>query len=243
MKGFTFLTDPIFSDGSDFSKGYAEVTYTNYITGMEDLKTGKSIDYFLCHNGELLEKDKTDISDIPRQIVDKKQVLLQPFKNSNGLWGYLDQSKEIAISPQFLDAKPFVNGFARVASKEDYIYSAGYLKTWGLIDQNGNVVAPLEFNELSDVHNNVVMYKKIVGFDWVYQSPLGRFKERYEGVPLYGYLIYSDLEKALSEMNEQLNRLNTELEKQTRRGQIEAAQEKIKRCKEKISTIKKLMPE
>lgn len=60
---------------------------------------------------------------------------LAAFSTASGEWGFLDKTGAVAISPQYADAQPFVNGLARVQQKGRY----------GFINKSGQVVIPIQY--------------------------------------------------------------------------------------------------
>ena len=107
------------------------------------------------------------------------------YKNSNG---------EIKIPARFTKASPFLNGFAKVG-----IRSNGYI-SYGLIDEAGKEVLPLEFIDLGDVYNDVVIYKKPIYKEGYERTSSFNFDMRYEVKKLgmfSGYLIFGEIKPAL----------------------------------------------
>lgn len=71
--------------------------------------------------------------------------------HQTGLWGYLDDDNVWTISPRFLQAEPFSEGFAAVLEGED----------WQLIDIEGNVlfdIAPKRFTAQAELLPGHVRY-------------------------------------------------------------------------------------
>ncbi|MGC1525467.1 MAG: WG repeat-containing protein [Phormidesmis sp.] len=60
---------------------------------------------------------------------------LAAFATASGQWGFLDKTGTVAISPQFSDAQPFVNGLARVQQNGRF----------GFINQSGQVIIPIQY--------------------------------------------------------------------------------------------------
>ena len=74
----------------------------------------------------------------------------------NGLYGYRLDSGEWLVEPVYSQADPFVNGYARVAIQTGEIVKGFsdteyYASLWGLIDANGKVALPLEYDSVENV--------------------------------------------------------------------------------------------
>lgn len=90
-----------------------------------------------------------------RSFIDKNLFFsadgLVMFQSPNGLWGYLDKKGNIAIEPQYSEAKLFSEGKAPVRiDKRKQIGSSDEFFTierlWGCIDIKGNTVIDLSTN-------------------------------------------------------------------------------------------------
>lgn len=70
----------------------------------------------------------------------------------NKKYGFINKKNQIIIKPQFDWAEPFYNGYARVAnnvifkrdSDKHLLVTKG---KWGLINLNGKIIVPLEYNQ------------------------------------------------------------------------------------------------
>jgi len=252
MKAFTFLTDPIFSEASDFSEGYAEVVHTQYITGGEVLKTGTVTTYYFTYEGKFYPKQETSPDMLPKLEIKNDTFELFPFQENN-LWGYKDSANKIAIDPKFDEAEQFVNGFAKVGIKKHYgkerYYSRPLKKwleherttvNWGLINASGKLVLPADFIEIENVINNIVKYKRFVYFEWQYYNGFDyNMREVAKGVPLYGYMIYDELIPSIEKMTKSLDDLHHQLSDLKIRHEIDSCFEKIKKQKAKIELLNK----
>lgn len=74
----------------------------------------------------------------------------------NGRIGYADEETgEVRIQPQYAAARPFENGYAPVCpdceSKKDGEHSLWVNGKWGLIDKQGRIVAPPQFEEILEI--------------------------------------------------------------------------------------------
>ena len=92
---------------------------------------------------------------------------LRLFQHTNGRYGYLDRSGEIAISPIYADASDFSEGLAAVATQN------GTALEWGYINPDGEwVVSPIFSNMPGDFHEGLAVAKKRNG-KYVYIDKTG----------------------------------------------------------------------
>lgn len=91
-----------------------------------------------------------------------------------GIWGFVDETGEEVIPPQYIYAYDFADGIAIVARgkwtidpKWDNKYSQGRYWTeeelWGGIDKNGNEVIPCVFDEIKTFNDCTEAYKAHIG--------------------------------------------------------------------------------
>lgn len=73
----------------------------------------------------------------------------------DGLWGFVDEKGEILISPQFLDAQSFSNGFAAVRNTLN----------WGYIDLSGRTVIDYQFAKCTSFSDKGAAFVKS-GDEW-----------------------------------------------------------------------------
>lgn len=72
-----------------------------------------------------------------------------PFKENNK-WGYITSQSAKTISPQFDEAMPFVGMVAIVRNGAKY----------GVIDQQGKVIIPIEDSEINILHTSYISFRK-----------------------------------------------------------------------------------
>lgn len=97
---------------------------------------------FVKKNGQyiLINKNGDQISE---NTWDDVQVFASNMPTAvkvNDKWGYIDTLGEEVISPQYKNARPFVNELAAVAQEDK----------WGYITVNNELVIPVEFNDTRD---------------------------------------------------------------------------------------------
>jgi len=68
--------------------------------------------------------------------------------SQNGLWGFIDRTGSIVITPQYSEAHEFQNGFAAVRSVRT--------GKFGLIDRSGHLVLPAEYNWIVEYRDGLV---------------------------------------------------------------------------------------
>ncbi len=115
------VIDPIFDDADDFSDGYAVVRI--------DEKR-----YFINKHGDLVTTGYTELEDFSEGLA---------CVEKDGKWGYVNTMGEIVISPQFYEARSFVNGFAMVRTEK-------YINSWTYIDKTGRSIIDLPLTSDSD---------------------------------------------------------------------------------------------
>lgn len=85
------------------------------------------------------------------------------FEDSNGKWGFIDESGEIVIEPVFSNAKSFSNGLAAVSDGSK----------WGFINQKGVLVIDYQFEDADYFTNQGVCF--VSSFDNSYHMITLRF--------------------------------------------------------------------
>jgi hypothetical protein len=101
----------------------------------------------------------------------------------SGLWGFVDESGNVAIEPQYIYANDFEGGIAIVAKgrwviepRANHPDSRGRYwaedEVWGGIDKNGDAVIPFAFDEI----------KRFYDCDDVYIAHVGGWKEGHWGI-------------------------------------------------------------
>ena len=222
LTGFVYLSGAIFSDASNFEKGYGTV------------EQGSKKMYFAFNgNAYKIESEENSIPKIENRRTNPDLI---PFEiedgNYNYLWGYKNSSGEIIIPAKFKSASPFVNGFAKVG-----ILKEKYTKyTYGLIDYSGRIVLPCEFIELGDVYNDVVMYKRHIYKDDMVQTWNFDWKEvtNYVGL-LSGYLINTEIKQAIDNEIDSINEIEKTIPTLKTRGEVDNAYDKIRNRRERIN--------
>jgi len=228
LNGFVYLSNAIFSEASNFEKGYATV------------EQGSNKFYF-AYNGKAYDIESEE-ADLPKTQKPRINPDLIPFQikdgNFNYSMGYKNSSDEIVIPAKYRNASPFVNGFAKVRTE---IILAGYtfVKN-GLIDCSGRLVLHFDnpFFEIEDVYNDIVKYKRHLYAPDSYEriSSLSfevRQKSNYLG--LYaGYLIYMEIKPFLFDEIDKIFEIEKSIPNLKTNGEVESAHEKIGKRREKI---------
>lgn len=222
LNGFVYLKNAVFSEASDFSKGYAIVAQGSrkmYLEHNGDL-------YKIEFNENLLNKiniTNTNPDLVPFEIWDENYGIQMGYKNSNG---------EVIINPIYKLASPFVNGFAKVGViKEDSPI------LYGLIDFKGNIVLLCDFLELEDVYNEIVVYKRPQYSEGYERTSSWNFNMKYivKNLGLFsGYLKFSEIKTAIYNEIEILFQLQKSMSDITTNDEIEEANAKTKAYKERI---------
>lgn len=227
MKGFIFLTDPIFTKVSDFTNGYAEATYRRYLNDSNEVtrqsyatKIDESSE-FISTNGKRFSTKELAIEDSGTKDSSSKQVDLTPFEENN-LWGFKDDSRVI-IKPVYKEAQPFKNGFARV----------NFDGQKGLINEEGNVVLYDDFYLTGDVYHNILWYQKFV-YKTFLHSTFSGWENRTEKHVMFGYLIYSDLQTELNCLMNKHSDLNKKLVGRMPPHELDSIRRELKALEYKI---------
>jgi hypothetical protein len=228
INGFVYLSNAIFSDASNFEKGYSVV------------KQGLKEMYF-TFNGGKYNIDGGEMH-LPSNKITRINPDLVPFEIYDGyynkLMGYKNENNAVVIPATFKDASPFVNGFAKV-SREVTIVGGKFIKR-GIIDHTGKFVLHFEnpFFEIDDVYNDIVKYKRhIYGPDSYEEvsffSDEVRDKVNYRGL-FSGYLIFSKIRAALFDEIANVFAIQNELSSLRLAKEVDVAKQKLKRYKENI---------
>lgn len=237
LKGFVYLSKPIFSEASNFEKGYAIV------------EQGSKKMYF-TFNGKAYDIESKE-TDLPKTLKTKENPDLIPFEindgNYNYLMGYKDEKNEIVIPAKYKNASPFVNGFAKVGTE---IRLAGntFVK-YGLIDDSGRLVLHFDnpFFEIENVHNDIVKYKRHLYAPDSYERISSfsfevRQKSNYLG--LYsGYLIFTEVKPSLFYEIDKIIEIERGLQDLTTNGEVENAHKKIRDHRDNIEFYIKYITE
>lgn len=231
LSGFIYLTDPIFSEASDFDKGY----------GIVELNDKKM---YIDFTGKLHAID-SDENSIPKIAQPKTNPDLLPFEVKNDtqnnimdselLAGYKNSNGEIVIPAKFIRASNFINGFAQVRSKIEDIYGP----TSGLIDSGGSIALNFlnHFYEFGNVYNNVVRYKKHIYQEGYVRTSSFSFDVSYQRkhLGLYcGYLVYAPIKPAILKEISNIEECKKTLTKLNKSCEIETEKLKILNHTEKI---------
>lgn len=83
---------------------------------------------------------------------------LIPYR-SGELWGYCTPDKKIVIKPKYEIAQWFQGGYAVVAGNCESDCYDSYDGKWGLIDEKGNEVLPLKYENLYNVKGKIYFQK------------------------------------------------------------------------------------
>jgi hypothetical protein len=231
MKGFIFLTDPIFTKVSDFNNGYAEVEYTRYLDGNGEITRqsyAKTIDIkreYISYNGKRFSEKELAIADSLTRVIPKRQVDLIAFKE-NDLWGYKRPESYVKIKPKYKAALPFKNGFARVNFENEK----------GLINDEGHVVLYDEFYLTGDVYNDILWYQKFIYKRFLHGTGFG-WEERTEKHTLFGYLIYTDLQPELGRLTSQYSNVKSKLVGQMPQSNLDSIHRELRTLEYKIHHI------
>ncbi len=236
LTGFIYLSDAIFSEGSDFDKGYSIV------------EQGAKKMYFSI-NGSVFDYE-TDMSNVPK--IEKQNVNpdLIPFEIENEsykkLMGYKNSNDEVIIPAKYLSAYPFVNGFAKV-SISIKVSDSSFVK-YGIINSSGRIVLPFEnhFFEICDVYNDVVKYKRHIYQEGYVRASSFNFDMTYERKHLgllSGYLIYAEIKPAIYKEIEKINEVKNTIKTLTKNGEIDNAHNQIKKHRDIIDFYLKSITE
>lgn len=76
---------------------------------------------------------------------------LAPFTKDDVNWGYIDDTGKIIIEPQYSSASMFDNGYAAISNQN---------KKFGLIDTQGQVIIPFEYDYVRVIASKFIMYVK-----------------------------------------------------------------------------------
>ena len=84
---------------------------------------------------------------------DEVNNTLVPFEK-NGMWGYKNETETEVISPQFVEAKKFQNGYAvvKIFNREKLSFE------YGIIKENGEFKVKPKYDFLSEIYNDRVIY-------------------------------------------------------------------------------------
>lgn len=228
LKGFVFMTNPIFSDASNFEKGFATVVQnTNPM--------------YFSFNGNKYHTDTVE-NEIPKIEKHRLNPDLIPFQVNedrfNTLYGYKNSKNEIVIPAIFKHASTFNNGFAKVGIlKKEWEKYKNTKITYGLIDSTGRIVLPCDFIELGDVYNDIVLYKKHVHKQQY--VPISSFNHdvRLEIKHLgffSGYLVYHEIKPAILMEIDQMKEIESSISTLKTHGEVDNALELINEHREKI---------
>jgi hypothetical protein len=228
LSGFVFLSNAVFSEASNFEKGYACV----------EQKTKKM---YFTYNGNAY-KNECKESDLPKIQNVRLNPDLIPFQINdsffNYLWGYKNSNGEIIIPAKFRNAKPFVNGFAKVSIDKRIAGQISHKE--GLIDGFGRLA--LHFNhpffEIDDVYNDIVKYTKHIYAPETYEFTNSfnfdvKLQTNYKG--LYsGFLIYKEIKPIIINQIENILRIKNEIPNLKTNREVQVANENIKDLMNKI---------
>ena len=160
-KNFSFLTPLKYMIARDFINGFAQVKIFAENDHVRMINTaGKEIydhDRYVKAGDFSEGMCRVSLSDLQWRL-----AYHSDYDDDAGMWGYINEQGEEVISPQYIYAFDFTNGFARVCKGEwtkdkkwDNEYNTGRYWTekelWGVIDKNGNEVIPCKYDELLDI--------------------------------------------------------------------------------------------
>jgi hypothetical protein len=216
--GFVYLTNAIFSEGSNFDEGYATVN------------RGSNKMYF-SFNGKAYEIE-SELELIPKIEKQRPNPNLIPFQieteNYSYLMGYKNPNGEIVIPAIFKSASHFFNGFAKV-STDINLAGNSYVK-YGLIDEAGRMALHFEnpFFEIENVYNDIVKYKRHMYKDDMVQTWNFDWKPVTIKLGLLsGYLIYGEIKPAIYREIEMVNKIENSIPTLKTNSEVDKAREKI----------------
>lgn len=222
LTGFVYLSDAVFSEASNFEKGYATV------------EQGSKKMYF-DFNGNTYSNE-SNVAELPKIEKQRENPDLIPFEineETNYLKGYKNSEGKIIIPAKFKYASQFVNGYAKVG-----ILKEKYTKyTYGLIDHTGRIVLPCDFIELGDVYNDIVLYQKhIYSKEYVGTSSFNfDIKQEVKHIGLFsGYLKLGEIKPAIIKEIEKIQGIENSIKTLKTNGEIDKANNLIKKHRDII---------
>ena len=174
-KNGKLVIDFQYSKAHKFKNGLAIVTNIKNKEGVIDSDNKVIIDfkydevnhfnddlYEVKLNGKygLVNTSNVIVLDINYQLIDEifndRAVIVIGPEDWNGLYGYIDSKGEIIIKPIYNYACDFDSDLAEVRKDlDDYNFTS----VWGVIDKNGSLVIPFQYDEISI--NELVNYDSL----------------------------------------------------------------------------------
>jgi hypothetical protein len=177
----SIVINPSFLLGESFSGGYARVIIDGPCRYNDDSPC--SVPYLLPLDPSFpFAHASRDVVGLPQcrfSFIDKTGKVITTLKfddaenfsdglapvKINNLWGYINQTGNIAIQPRFTVAWQFSNGRAVIQTKENRLL--------GYINKSGDVVIPPSFEEVSDFSDGLAAVR-LPGNDFIYIDKSGK---------------------------------------------------------------------
>jgi len=228
LSGFVFMTNPIFSEASDFDKGFATVE-----------QNSKKMYFSFTGSAYKIDTSENEIPKIEKQRTNPDLISFEIYVDTfSRLYGYKNSKNEIIIPAMFKHASPFINGFAKVGIlKKEWEKYQNTKVTYGLIDSTGRIVLPFDFIELGDVYNDIILYKKHTFREGYVRANSFSFDMRHEVKHLglfSGYLAYNEIKPAIQKEIESMREIESSIPSLKTNGEADNAHEKIKGHRDKI---------
>lgn len=130
---------------SKLPNGMTKAKMEEYVSNYS--KSGKAVN-------EEKAAEKEEEATAPAELVDSN-IYIYPYKNKEGLYGYLDRDDNWRIEPKFEDAKFFADNSFAFAKKDG---------KYGVIDRGGNFIINPKFEDVGDFQRgDTLTYAKING--------------------------------------------------------------------------------
>lgn len=217
LTGFIYLSKAIFSEATNFEKGYATV-----------IRDSQKLYFAYNKKAYKIESEEKELPKIAKQRANPDLI---PFElkdgNFNYLMGYKNSSNELVIPAKYRSASPFINGFAKVGREVEGRKTTLY----GLIDKAGREVLHCDFIEIGDVFNDVVIYKKNIYNEGYVRTSSLNFDTRnvVKHLGLFcGYLILDEIKPALFSEIEKIFEIENSIEILKTKGELDNAQDRIR---------------
>lgn len=145
--------------GNKLSEGYLEIAMdVKEIVLKNGVIFAKTNQGYICLNAQGERINKEYYEDV-RCFLDTTYTAVK----QNGKWGFVDNSGNMQIEPQYEDAKPFSNGLAAV--KIDGL--------WGYIDSNGVIAIKPAFLEANSITENGTTFVMNSEGKWTFLEIIG----------------------------------------------------------------------
>ncbi|WP_209124961.1 WG repeat-containing protein [Alkalihalobacillus sp. BA299] len=128
-----------------------------------DFKDGKALVQLQDSNYALIDQVGDVLQSYSFQSMTGFSEGLSAFKKTyNEPFGYVDEQGNIVIQPRFSTAQPFQDGKA-VVNLSDNMYNQ-----YGLINKQGKIVIPAEYNDIIEIREGLVALGKAIKVDQPY---------------------------------------------------------------------------